>query len=141
MEKLLRCARCKKNKTPEDFYLDRTKIRGYSQYCKECQKLYRRNPVHRAKMRRYNLNYIHGITLEEYGEIYRRQGGVCAICSKPETSMTNLSKGLKQLAVDHNHKTQKIRGLLCTRCNTALGCLSENEDTVLNLLSYIRERC
>ena len=137
----LRCSYCKKNKRPEEFFLDRTKTRGYSQYCKECSKLRKRNPVHREKMRRYNLKYYRGITLEEFNHFYEQQGGLCAICSKPETSLNNLAKGVKQLAVDHDHKTQTVRGLLCTRCNTALGCLLENEGIALNLLSYIRERC
>lgn len=92
-------------------------------------------------MRRYNLQYYRGITIKEFKDIYEQQGGLCAICGKPETSLNNLTKGIKQLAVDHDHKTQGVRGLLCTRCNTALGCLLENEDIVLNLLSYIRERC
>jgi len=43
------------------------------------------------------------------------------------------------LSVDHNHKTGKIRGLLCTKCNTALGIMEENKELMLKLINYLME--
>lgn len=61
------------------------------------------------------------MTEAEWDAIYERQGGVCAICEKPETV---IRKGkLLPLSVDHDHATGRVRGLLCNRCNTAIGKL------------------
>lgn len=67
------------------------------------------------------LKHKFGISLEQYKEMLRRQNFVCKLCFKDETSVHHKSKKVKQLAVDHCHKTGKVRGLLCTACNTALG--------------------
>lgn len=64
-----------------------------------------------TKAREYHLKTKFGITPEQYDELLDRQGGVCAICSKsPE------EEG-QSLAVDHDHKSGEIRGLLCRYCN------------------------
>jgi len=63
---------------------------------------------------------VYGITLEIYNQMLKAQGGVCAICHKED------SKG-NHLSVDHDHSTGKVRGLLCGRCNLALGGFSTQE--------------
>jgi hypothetical protein len=68
-----------------------------------------RNPEHRENWR---LKYHYGITLEQYAEILEAQGGVCLLCQKPPTE--------KRLAVDHNHETGLVRGLLHRTCNATL---------------------
>ena len=76
---------------------------------KKCCKHRRTNPFYKKiyDWKRYGIN----ITPKEYLKLLKKQNGVCAICGK-----TNKSK--KDLAVDHNHETGKVRGLLCTWCNT-----------------------
>lgn len=69
----------------------------------------------------------YGITAEEYDELYRRQGGRCAICR-------NASRSIR-FAVDHNHQTGEVRGLLCKRCNHDL--LGAGHDDVLLLFQAI----
>lgn len=64
-----------------------------------------------------HLRYFHGITAEVYQGMFARQQGCCAICVQPQ--------GKRRLSVDHDHKTGKIRGLLCHRCNVALGFLED----------------
>lgn len=66
------------------------------------------------KRRNYMLQYTYGITQEQYEEILAEQGGCCAICGK-----TPDEEG-KNLAVDHDHKTMEIYGILCTMCNKRL---------------------
>ncbi len=78
------------------------------------------------------LKRIYGITLEEYQEIWDIQQGLCAICKKPESSQ----KG-KKLAVDHDHSTNKIRGLLCFNCNTAMGGFKENKELLRKAADYL----
>jgi len=65
------------------------------------------------------------------------QNGLCAICGKPP-SRRNVKEML--LHVDHNHKTGKIRGLLCNSCNRGIGLLGDNPDTLFAAEGYLR-RC
>lgn len=60
------------------------------------------------------------------------QKGVCAICGMPESS-----KGSSRLAVDHDHITNKVRGLLCTKCNTGLGVFVDNTLFLSKAIEYL----
>ena len=59
----------------------------------------------------------YGITLKQYNELLAAQNGVCILCGKKDAYK---NKG-RNLFVDHNHRTNIIRGLLCSRCNTMIG--------------------
>lgn len=76
-----------------------------------------------------------GISHAEYAELHQRQGGVCAICKKPETATRNGK--VKSLAVDHCHSTGRIRGLLCADCNTGIGKLKEDRNIFLAAIQYL----
>lgn len=67
--------------------------------------------------------------------MYDAQGGVCAICHKPETA-TRRGK-LKALAVDHCHDTGLVRGLLCVECNTGIGKLREDTAILRSAIRYL----
>ena len=70
----------------------------------------------------------YGITIEDYEKLLVSQNGVCAICSgEPDTRW-------KILAVDHCHKTGKVRGLLCMTCNTMIGRLEKRMEETLKYL-------
>jgi len=77
-----------------------------------------------------------GITHQEYAKLYQSQGGVCAICSQPETA-TRLGK-VKSLAVDHDHKTGRVRGLLCSDCNTGIGKLKDDPKVLQSAIQYLK---
>ena len=64
-----------------------------------------RNLSQSNNWKRYGISFTH----EQYQAMYKRQGGVCAVCKRPPTTV--------RLAVDHDHQTKKIRGLLCRGCN------------------------
>lgn len=66
------------------------------------------------------------MSLTDYQELYDLQSGMCAIC--------NLEL---KLYVDHCHYTGNVRGLLCNKCNSALGFLNDNPDLVLNAYKYL----
>jgi len=68
--------------------------------------------------RKRHLLKKYGMTPSDYERIWTEQGGVCAICGLPELR--------RRLSVDHDHKTGKIRGLLCDRCNLAFGLLQDD---------------
>jgi hypothetical protein len=76
--------------------------------------------------------YKFGITLEEYDKVLEAQNGVCRICY--EKNYGNMS-----LAVDHNHVSGVIRGLLCNRCNTVIGLLRESPILLHSVESYLKE--
>ncbi len=80
----------------------------------------------RARLKRY------GVTPDGYRDLLVKQSGVCAICA--ETCITGRS-----LAVDHDHETGFIRGLLCIRCNRALGLLHDDIDILLSAVAYLEE--
>lgn len=77
-----------------------------------------------------------GISHAEYAELHQGQGGVCAICKKPETATRNGK--VKSLAVDHCHSTGRIRGLLCADCNTGIGKLKEDKNIFLAAIQYLK---
>ncbi len=79
---------------------------------------------------------IFNLTLEDYDKMLLKQNYVCAICLKPET--VKWRGTLKSLAVDHNHETGEIRGLLCTRCNTEVGVV-ENKQIRLKVETYLEK--
>ena len=91
----------------------------------------------RADRRRKGLWESYKITLSEYQKMHDAQGGVCLICGNEQTGR---GKKNNQLAVDHNHKTGKIRGLLCTNCNTGIGNLRDSIEMLQKAIKYLEER-
>lgn len=90
----------------------------------------------------YRLIGQYGITLDEYNAMLEKQDGVCAICGNPEVKAqarngTNGIKNLDSLLVDHDHKTGKVRGLLCYRCNTGIGKLNDDPNLLRKAARYI----
>lgn len=74
-----------------------------------------------------------GITQEQYNEIFANQDGKCIICGKHQ-------KELKMaLAVDHDHSTNEVRGLLCGPCNRGLGMFKDDPDLLQKALDYLRK--
>ncbi|KPK13993.1 MAG: hypothetical protein AMJ56_00350 [Anaerolineae bacterium SG8_19] len=67
----------------------------------------------------------------------KAQNGVCAICNQPETHMRNGK--LKALAVDHDHKSGAIRGLLCSDCNTGIGKLKDDHKVLQSAIQYLEK--
>jgi hypothetical protein len=71
-----------------------------------------------------------------YDEMLQKQGGVCALCRRPESKLRKDGTPMN-LSVDHCHKTGKIRGLLCYRCNVALGFLEDDVETLGRAIKYL----
>ena len=82
--------------------------------------------------RNNNLWYRYGITEEDYDNLFSMQGGVCYICTNPP--------GKHRLSVDHDHKSGRIRGLLCHNCNHALGKFKDNISLLLRAVKYLIKR-
>lgn len=111
---------------------------------KEAKRAYHRDPERglarakkqQAELRKLTLNqrrnrtlkFRYGITIEDHREMMKRQDGRCALCRREPRSK------LKPLAVDHDHKTGKVRGLLCGLCNGFLGKV-EADPTILERIT------
>lgn len=85
----------------------------------------------RRAVKSTKLKRGYGITIEEYESLLASQNGACAICLLPASSFTQM------LCVDHDHRTNAIRGLLCHRCNRAIGLLQDNIEAMLRAVDYI----
>lgn len=86
------------------------------------------------KLRRY------GLTIEQYEAMFAAQGGVCAICRLPERNRQPHRKDGKwvdPLAIDHDHATGKVRGLLCMLCNTAIGKFGDDPVMLRQAADYL----
>lgn len=84
------------------------------------------------------LRYLrmYGIDMNDYNQILAKQGGVCAACKMPETTKHPTSRRKLPLCIDHNHTTGRVRGLLCSTCNRAMGILEDDPRRIAGLLNY-----
>ncbi len=96
----------------------------------EYMREYRRRPKRKESERAGHLRRKYGMTLEQFDAMLEAQGGVCAICGKPRPEE-------RTLHVDHDHDTGKIRGLLCFRCNNALGDFEEEYELFRGAADYL----
>lgn len=113
---------------------------GYRAVCKECNSKKKKeyNESHRGQYTKKNNSLLrsYGISLDEYNDLLDKQDGKCRIC---KTSNPNGLKNQKFFAVDHNHTTGEVRGLLCNNCNAAIGLFEENEETLYSAIEYLKE--
>ncbi len=84
--------------------------------------------------RNYNIKR-YGINQAQYENMVDAQCGVCAICGNPPDGKGNTGHCLN---IDHNHVTQKIRALLCSNCNTALGKFKDSPELLEKAAAYLR---
>jgi hypothetical protein len=78
------------------------------------------------------------LTFDEFKQMLDEQKHLCAICGKPEM-LTHQSGTPRLLCIDHNHKTGAVRGLLCQRCNSALGFFNDDPNLIRRALAYLEK--
>lgn len=159
------CTKCKFEKDVSNFKKHRQRKNGLYEQCRECVREYRSRPEVKAQSlaaqrKRYqrphvkemarirslefrktdigkrcvinsNLRITYGISINEYDALFTTQKGCCAICEKHQVELT------RRLHVDHDHKTGKIRGLLCHYCNTSLGGFKEDSAMMKKAIEYL----
>lgn len=146
MEK--KCPKCAETKPRSEFHKDSRNKDGLYAYCKECNKAKAKawtkaNPekareqARRRSAEGRNRNAIlmrkYGISAARYAEMLAAQGGVCAICGRPEVGR----KDHRNLVVDHCHTSNQIRGLLCHSCNRGIGLLQDSPEILKKALTYL----
>ena len=122
------CSRCGETKVIGEFHADKRSPDGHSGRCRTCKRATRYVEDTR-KVRDRFLRWKYGIGIDEYEQLEAAQGDGCAVCGQrpPEP---------KVLHVDHRHSDGRIRGLLCSNCNTALGLLREDSEVIERLALY-----
>lgn len=141
------CHKCGQKKTQVHFHKNKNNHTGLAHSCKECYKAYwksyyaknkntlnRRGKLHRQRYPEQHATYErkkrYGLTEQEYTALLDQQEHRCKIC---------LCIFDNNIHVDHCHSTKKVRGLLCSTCNTGLGMLKENIDHLQRAILYLQE--
>jgi hypothetical protein len=133
------CCRCNEKKHLTEFSNHCKSSDGKSSVCAECNRAasnkwyYENKETARATARRSSLKSKYGITLEQYDELLQKQNNCCAVCERHEKTFKS------KLAVDHNHKTGEIRGLLCTNCNHRLIGRHTDAERLHKMAEYISQ--
>jgi hypothetical protein len=155
-----KCTHCKIEKPFTDFYAVANGVNGVRPRCKECMVLIERKKYatdeefrqrklnmqavkmredegfrlrHRIACREGHLRRAYGLTQETFDGMLQEQGGGCAICG---TKQKYGNQGTR-MVVDHCHATNKIRGILCDLCNTAIGKFHDDVVLLGNAISYL----
>ena len=162
--RMKRCRICNETKPLDAFYAMKGMRDGHRNECKECnlarrkrwyadnsakeiervqawrdanperyaetQRRYKSTIDYPAVMRAAHLKRKYGITPEDYERRLAQQGGGCAVCGRAP-------KAGKSLHVDHDHETGYVRGLLCFKCNAALGQLDDDLERIERALTYV----
>jgi hypothetical protein len=126
---------CGVEKNITEFYMRDKKSGRRHSACKECDKarVKARHQANPERTRNNDLKRNYGITLQEHQEMYEEQNGVCAVCEKPGDGKW------KKLCVDHDHKTGKVRQLLCRNCNMVLGQVNDNPNLLSDMILYLQK--
>lgn len=90
-----------------------------------------------ASRRRYEIKRKYGITWDQYVQLLEAQSHACAICLRPEGAAHPVTGNVMSLAVDHDHVTGEVRGLLCRLCNVGISQLGESPETLRRAADYL----
>ena len=143
------CSKCKQTKDISNFYF-RKDASCFRNECKEClKKVSKKNyfkkwdenkikhNVHYHTKRRYERVFKkYNITEAQYNSLLKKQNNTCAICKLPMKLYGSFKK--VYLHVDHDHKTGKVRGLLCNCCNMGIGNLKDDINLLYNAIEYLK---
>lgn len=142
-----RCRICEERKPLDAFGSHRAHADGKQNYCRPCRNLLNKNMLTAEQKERKKRNaqrfamvehrkvirrgYRYDLSPAEFDTMLAAQDGRCAICQGVETYEH------KSLCVDHDHQTGAVRGLLCTRCNKALGGFKDDTDLLVAAAAYL----
>lgn len=113
------------------------KVYGTTTVCGQCRKVYnekyrRANPlVYARSSRKTKLFRAYGLTEQAFNELLIAQKGGCAVCGSTEWGAGGVPH------VDHDHATNEIRGLLCSRCNCGIGMFRDDPELLLEAVRYL----
>jgi len=124
MERLKFCTKCKLNKPRTEFYKQTSRGDGLRTHCKEC--LHKWYLGHKGQQREKYVKRNFGVELDYIKHYVKEVDSCCDICKRQT-----------KLVVDHNHKTGKFRGMLCTNCNSGLGHFRDEPGILRMAIFYL----
>jgi hypothetical protein len=126
------CTSCGVFKLANDFSLekDSRSVGGISMrsQCRPCRE--------HIKWKSFIIR-TYGITAEDYYNMLANQDNKCALCGSEEVNNSRITSG--KLFIDHCHDTGKVRGLLCSKCNHAIGLLNDDIDLLRKAITYLNK--
>lgn len=149
------CNACGIEKDIDEFYNDKSRIGGKSYTCKKCKNSHSKtyqsrltqddydngvlnNAKRRARyyakykdtsIKNYGLIRKYGIDIDKFNEMLEETNGVCQICGND----------MKKVVIDHNHRTGKVRGIICGHCNSLLGFAKDDIKTLEMCIKYLEK--
>jgi len=127
LPKTKKCRKCSQIKRQDEFHFNSGSKDGLGSWCRHCAK---------GKGRQIQLQQRYNLTVKQYELILESQNNVCTICGKLEIIKCGVR--VKRLAVDHNHTTGKVRGLLCSTCNLLVAHVENNPKILKEIPRYLR---
>jgi hypothetical protein len=147
------CKKCLQEKNFDNYKILRKNKNGTNLYKSQCNDCYNKHYIEKYRSKsedqrkkiyqekkdkttfdirkNWRLKHRFGINLDIFTEMYEKQNGRCYLCEKKIEG--------KDVKVDHNHQTGKLRKLLCHNCNTSLGLLGENLKIFYKCIDYLKE--
>lgn len=160
------CSTCNISKPLTEFHKKKGTKDGFHNQCKDCRKQYQqsnRNKINATKRewaknnkgkvaeynrksrlknplayKDYQKRYCYSITEKEFQEMLKSQDNKCKICNNLFTTSSKTNK-VYVPHIDHCHATGKVRGLLCSKCNQALGLFKDDINTIYNSIKYLQD--
>lgn len=131
------CKKCNNEKKLSEFWVDNSRIDGLCPRCKVCESNRIKDKYHNKEGEKERIKYKHierryGLTKEEYLQKLNKQGCQCEICK------VELKNDIKT-HIDHNHKTGKVRGILCKECNHILGWVKDDINRIQWYINYLNK--
>jgi len=132
------CSHCRRRKPRSDFPPNAKYDDGLSYYCRDCVNKKGREQTKKPKTSEYRKRYMRVLTLKQYGmsitdfdDMVAKQDGKCGVCSG------ELRFGTGGCAVDHDHETKVVRGLLCRLCNIGIGHFRDDPALLSRAIDYL----
>lgn len=139
------CKLCHRETASQARNIDRTKANEWA-------RIDRKNHPEKYRAQRKRRRLMHGskiveneilrrfkLSKEEYDEMVKEHNNLCAICFKEETRRSRTEGEICRLAIDHCHRTNKVRGLLCHACNIMIGKAGDSIEILESAITYLRK--
>ena len=127
-----KCSGCKQWLPSSAYSKNKQQTSGLHYECRACNK---------ARVRNYNIKGKYGIDASAVEMMLEEQGNKCGICFKPlEISLSEEESSYASRAcVDHDHETNKVRGILCSLCNMGLGKFKDSVNSLERAIAYLNK--
>lgn len=126
------CAECHRAYRKEWKAKNKDRIKAWPSNNKEYKSKTMR-VYYKEESRQRHLIRKYGLTVDRYNQMFIKQEGKCVVCKRHQSEFKT------SLAVDHCHKTNKIRGLLCQPCNVSIGLFRDDPEILLNAAAYLED--